>query len=77
MSAPVLRRVRGSVLRLTLDRRVALPVGATLMAPAVALAVGKFRWESWLTDGSGLVLGATGAARLAVALAGRRPDWVD
>ncbi|HAK56545.1 MAG TPA: hypothetical protein DCP38_13850 [Acidobacteria bacterium] len=69
--------MRGSVLRVALDRRVARPVGVTLMAPAVVLAVGEFRWESWLTDGSGLVLGATGAALLAVALSGRRPDWVE
>lgn len=74
---PTLRRLRGVVLRLTFDRRVAVLVGVALVLPAVALATGDYPWETWVSDGCGLVAGATGVAVLVVGLGGRRPDWVD
>ena len=72
-----LRRLRGSVLRLTRRRRAGLAGGLALLLPSAALAAGDFPWESWLTDGLGLVGLATGAALILVALGGRRPDWID
>ena len=74
---PTLRRLRGVVLRLTFDRRVAVLVGVALVLPAVALATGDYPWETWVSDGCGLVAGATGVAVLVIGLGGRRPDWVD
>ena len=36
-----------------------------------------FWWESWVSDGLGLVLGGTGAALFMTAIGGRRPDWIE
>lgn len=72
-----LARVRGRILRLVLERRNALVLGATLCAPAILLWWRDYRWESWLTEGSALVLGATGVALILAGLGGRRPDWYD
>jgi len=71
------RRLRGVLLRAALRRGSAIVAGLVLLAPAVALTVGEFVWESWLTDGVTLVAGGTGAALLLTGLAGRRPDWID
>ena len=71
------RRVRGSVLRLARRRPAGLAAGAALLLPSAAVAVVDFPWESWFTDGLGLVALATGAALVVAALGGRRPDWVD
>jgi len=56
---------------------MAVICGTMLLAPAVWLFVGDYAWESWLSDGLGLVLGATGTALVLVGLSGRRPDWID
>ena len=72
-----MRRVRGAVLRLALRRPVALAVGALLLAPALLVMIGDYRWESWVSDGLALVLGATGASLVLVGIGGRRPDWID
>ncbi|MCY3845092.1 MAG: hypothetical protein OXH69_16295 [Acidobacteria bacterium] len=72
-----LRRARGALLRLAFDRRVAVGVGVVLLAPAALLRRADYGWESWLTDGLGLLCGATGVAFVAFALSGRRPDWID
>ena len=72
-----LRRARGALLRLAFDRRVAAGVGLALLAPAALLRMADYGWESWLTDGLGLLCGATGVAFVAFALSGRRPDWGD
>ncbi|MBI3264767.1 MAG: hypothetical protein HYZ58_16705 [Acidobacteria bacterium] len=71
------RHLRGLLVRAVLRRRPALAIGAALLAPALAVMVGEFRWESSLTDGLALVLGATGAAFVLAALGGRRPDWIE
>ena len=71
------RRARGVLLRLVLARGMAVVCGTTLLAPAAWLFVGDYVWESWLSDGLGLVFGATGTALVLVGLGGRRPDWID
>jgi len=45
-------------------------VGLALFVPALAAALGDYRWESWITDGLSLILGGTGAALLLVGLGG-------
>ncbi len=71
------RRARGALLRLAFDRRVGVAAGLALVTPAAWLRLADYRWESWLSDGLGLLCGATGAALVAFALGGRRPDWID
>ncbi len=71
------RRARGALLRLALQRTTAIAAGVLLLLPAVALMVGEFAFESWVTDGLTLIAGGTGAALLLTGVAGRRPDWVD
>lgn len=65
------------VLRLAFNRLAAVLAGGTLLLAAAALGARNYSWESWATDGLGLVLGATGAALVWTAVSGRRPDWVD
>lgn len=72
-----MRRTRGVLLRVARSRTPALVVGLVLLAPAAVIAVGDYGWESWLTDGLGLIGGATGAALVLTGLAGRRADWID
>ncbi len=71
------RRLRGWLIRLALNRPVSIVLGLALLAPAVWLWAADYRWENALTDGLGLVLGATGAALIAAGFGGRRPDWID
>ena len=71
------KRARGWLLRLILKRTVAVVLGLTLIVPAAFLLFQDFSWESPITDGLGLTLGATGIALVLAGLGGRRPDWVD
>ena len=71
------RRLRGLFIRLVLNRRVSIALGLLLLTPAVWLFIGDYRWETPVTDGLQLVLGATGAALLLAGIGGRRPDWID
>ena len=77
MAAPFLRRARGTLLRLSQARVAAGGVGTVLVAVAAGLIMFDFSWESWVSDGLGLVLGGTGAALLMTAMSGRRPDWIE
>ena len=72
-----LRRARGALLRLVYRRRIAAIVGALLTLGFVTLRVFEFGWESGVSDGLGLLVGATGVALLLAAIGGRRPDWVE
>lgn len=72
-----LRRARGLLLRVAFARRMAIAAGVVLLAAFAALRLFEFSWESWVSDGIALVLGASGAALLLAALTGRRPDWID
>ena len=71
----LIRRLRGALLRLAFNRRAALVAGLACAGGAIWLAAIDAPWESWVSDGIGLVAGATGAALIVVALGGRRPDW--
>jgi len=71
------RRLRGWFVRLALNRRVSIALGLLLLAPAMWLFAGDYPWETPVTDGFQLVLGATGAAMLFAGIGGRRPDWID
>lgn len=71
------RRARGRLLRLILNRPLAVAVGVALAAPAAALLVKDYAWESGVTDGLALVLLGTGLAVLWSGVTGRRPDWVE
>ena len=77
MSSANLRRARGVLLRLVYSRRIGALAGSMLTAGFVVLRLFEFGWESGLSDGLGLVLGATGAALILAAFGGRRPDWID
>ena len=72
-----LKRLRGFVLRLVLKRPAAITIGVVLMTPSLWLMVQELPWETPVTDGLGLVAGATGAAFLLTGIGGRRPDWID
>jgi hypothetical protein len=71
------RRLRGWLIRLVLNRTLSVALGALLLAPAVWMYVGDFPWETPITDGLQLVLGATGLALLLAGVGGRRADWID
>ena len=71
------KRLRGFLLRLALRRRVAITLGVVLIVPAAWLLVQDLPWETPVTDGIGLIIGATGAALLFAGLGGRRPDWLE
>jgi hypothetical protein len=72
-----LKRARGWLLRLILKRPVAIALGLLLVAPSAWLLVQDLPWETPVTDGFGLVIGATGVAFLLAGIGGRRPDWVE
>ncbi len=74
---PLIRRLRGALLRLAFNRPAAFVAGLACAGCAVWLAAMDAAWESWASDGLGLVAGATGAALILAALGGRRPDWVE
>ena len=72
-----LKRLRGSLLRFALKRPAAITLGALLLAPSVWLLVQDLPWETPVTDGLGLIAGATGVAFLLAGIGGRRPDWIE
>ena len=72
-----LRRTRGLLLRVAFARRAAVAAGVVLLAVFGVFRYFEFSWESWVSDGIALVLGASGAALLLAAATGRRPDWID
>jgi hypothetical protein len=71
------KRLRGSLLRFLLNRPAAISLGVLMTAPALWLLIQDLPWESPITDGLGLVVGATGVAFLLVGIGGRRPDWIE
>ncbi|OFW26172.1 MAG: hypothetical protein A3H97_15580 [Acidobacteria bacterium RIFCSPLOWO2_02_FULL_65_29] len=73
---PVIRRVRGAVLRLVRRRGLCLAVGVLLALPAVWVRLAG-RFDAWWIEGLSLVAGATGAALVWTAVTGVKPDWID
>lgn len=71
------KRARGWLLRLVLKRPIAIVLGLVLVAPSAWLLIQDLPWETPVTDGIGLVLGATGVAFLLAGAGGRRPDWIE
>ena len=71
-----LRRARGTLLRLTRHRTLALVTGAALAVPAAWIEF-TGRYTTWWVDGLCLVLGATGVAIFWAGISGMKPDWVD
>jgi hypothetical protein len=71
------RRLRGRLLRLLRNRPISVALGLLLAAPALWLLFEEYSWESPVTDGVGLILGATGAALVFAGIGGRRPDWIE
>ena len=72
-----LKRLRGSLLRFLLKRPAAIAFGLILLLPSLWLLLLDFAWESPVTDGLGLITGATGAAFVLAGMGGRRPDWIE
>ena len=68
------RRLRGVLLRLALSRFSALTSGLGLLGPAILMATVDYSWESWFSDGLGLIAAGTGAALVLIALQSRRSD---
>jgi hypothetical protein len=73
----MLKRLRGKLLRFVLRRPAAITLGLIMTVPAAWLLVHDLPWETPVTDGLGLVVGATGVAFLLTGLGGRRPDWIE
>ncbi len=73
---PVMRRVRGALLRLVRRRLLVVALGAALAASAawVEFVATEVPW--WL-EGLSLVIGATGLALFWTGLTGPSPDWVE
>ena len=72
-----LKRARGWLLRLVLKRPVAIVLGLVLVAPSAWILLQDLSWETAVTDGLGMVIGATGVAFLLAGIGGRRPDWIE
>jgi hypothetical protein len=73
---PRARRLRGALLRLMLNRPLAIAAGAALALPGVLLLLNDYAWESGATDGAALIALATGIAVAWAGITGRKPDWV-
>lgn len=69
------RRMRGFLLRLAFRRQLAFVVGTVSIGIAVWLALREYAWESALSDGFAMIIGATGVALVLMAIGGRQPDW--
>ena len=73
---PMIRRVRGMVLRLVRRRALSLTVGLALVVPAAWVQMAG-RFDAWWVEGLSLVAGATGAALVWNGITGMKPDWID
>jgi hypothetical protein len=73
---PIVRRVRGVVLRLVRRRALSMTLGLGLALPAAWVEFGVANGPWWL-EGLSLVVGATGLALFWTGLTGPSPDWVE
>lgn len=74
--SPVVRRVRGTLLRLVRRRPLAMAVGLVLMAPAAWVQF-VAQTDTWWLQGLSLVVGATGLALFWTGVTGAAPDWIE
>jgi hypothetical protein len=74
--SPILRRLRGTLLRLVRRRALAMTVGALLVVPAAWVELAR-PYDAWWVDGLSLVVGATGVAIFWTGVTGAAPDWVE
>jgi hypothetical protein len=74
--SPLVRRVRGALLRIVRRRGLCVVIGVLLVAPAVWVQFGGVS-APWWAEGLSLMSGATGAALLWTGIVGLEPDWVD
>jgi hypothetical protein len=72
----VVRRLRGSILRLVRRRALSMALGLLLVLPSAWV---QFIAESdaWWIQGLSLVVGATGLALFWTGLTGASPDWIE
>jgi hypothetical protein len=68
--------MRGLLLRLVLNRPLAILAGAIVAAPGVLLLARDYTWETGVTDGAALLLLATGVALAWAGVTGRKADWI-
>jgi hypothetical protein len=69
------RRIRGVLLRLVLNRPLAIAIGIAIALPGALLLLNDYTWENGVTDGLSLIALATGIAIVWAGIAGRQPDW--
>ena len=74
--SPIVRRLRGRLLRLVRRRALAMILGALLIVPAVWVELAS-PYEAWWIDGLALIAGATGVAIFWTGFTGAAPDWVE
>ena len=74
---PRARRARGILLRLILNRPLAVCVGLAVTAPGTMLLLRDFAWETPTTEGAALLSLTTGIAIIWSGLSGRTADWVE
>ncbi len=72
----VVRRLRGSLLRLVRRRGLSMLVGTVLVLPAAWIQF-VMETETWWLQGLSLVVGATGIALFWTGLTGASPDWIE
>ncbi len=74
---PRARRARGILLRLILNRPLAVCIGFVVAAPGAGLLLRDFSWETPATEGAALLSVTTGIAIVWSGLSGRTADWVE
>lgn len=72
----MMRRMRGAMLRLVRQRRLAMTLGVALILPSAWVEF-IARDVPWWAEGLALVVGATGIAIWWTGLTGGSPDWVE
>ena len=74
---PRARRLRGILLRLVLNRPMAVAAGVVVALPGAVLMARDYAWESGATDGLALLAVASGIALAWAGISGRKADWVE